>query len=253
MPETGVSTSLLDSKDLSQYLLNSRKEIRQLLSMLIDRRVLLTVHLPDGGSFVTALLAVFDKDRRAVFDRSQSTDINQLLTTVPDVMFSAALDGVRIQFQMHDIRNVRFEDSLAFWAPIPDQVLRLQRREFYRLAVPIAHPLPCTISHPAFAERMLRVRVLTISGGGVGLVAPLKTGDFSVGQIIQRCEIELPESGILRIQLEVRNLSKVRTAAGVEYLRIGCRFNEPSEPDITQVQRYIFKVERDRRARELGR
>ena len=50
----------------------------------------------------------------------------------------------------------------------------------------------------------------------------------------------------------VRNLFEVTTRSGSHFARIGCEFVGLPAPRLTMVQRYITRVERERKARMTG-
>lgn len=58
--------------------------------------------------------------------------------------------------------------------------------------------------------------------------------------------------GILIATLQVRSVFEVTLRTGAQVTRAGCQFLNLPGPMLTLVQRYIIKVERERKARETG-
>ena len=57
---------------------------------------------------------------------------------------------------------------------------------------------------------------------------------------------------LLVVTLTVRNQFDVTTRSGSRYVRVGCEFANMSAAKLTVVQRYITRVERERKARLNG-
>jgi c-di-GMP-binding flagellar brake protein YcgR len=101
--------------------------------------------------------------------------------------------------------------------------------------------------------RAIDVSLLDISGGGVGLMAPLDVaGLLEKGQMLEDCKIMLPNEGLLVVTLCVRNLFDVTTRGGARYVRVGCEFIGLPAARLSAVQRYIIQSERERKARLDG-
>jgi c-di-GMP-binding flagellar brake protein YcgR len=133
-------------------------------------------------------------------------------------------------------------------------LLRLQRREFYRLTTPIARPLKCRMPLPLVGgdEHLHEATVFDISGGGIGISAPPEDVPFATQQQVQNCRIELPEVGIVTCTVKVCSVFEITLKSGARVKRAGCEFVKLPGPMATLIQRYIIKVERERKARESG-
>jgi len=95
-------------------------------------------------------------------------------------------------------------------------------------------------------------QVFDISGGGLGLVAPPEGVPFAATMQLPNCRIELPEVGFVSCTLAVRGIFNVTLKSGAHARHAGCGFVNIPGPMLTLVHRYIIKVERERKAREMG-
>ena len=62
----------------------------------------------------------------------------------------------------------------------------------------------------------------------------------------------LPEEGLLTVDLLIRNKFDVSTRTGYHFVRIGCEYIDISAQKRGMVQRYIIRIERERKARLSG-
>src|SRR5690606_15503062 len=124
---------LLDDEEHSPFALHDPQQIGQVLRGLAEARAQIATRLvPGGHACPTALLEVRD-DRTLVLDGNRDEAMNQRMAAATRVVCSAQLDLVPIRFRLSTPRRTLHEDYVAFTAPWPAALLRLQRRESYRL------------------------------------------------------------------------------------------------------------------------
>ena len=251
-----VSFELEQSDVFSQYMLESRTEILFVLRSMIKKNCLTTVYFDQGRNFfLTGLIEVDERKNRIILDRGSDEVINQRALQVPRLLCTANLDKVKIQFRLDGLQSASHNGRPAFSAKVPETLLRLQRREYFRLETPQANPILCQIKLRRGDEAPIEMNLslLDISGGGVGLMAPTTTEAlFSVGTTIAAARLDIPEEGVIQVDLAVRNTFHITMRNGNQHLRIGCEFINLPGNRLTMIQRYITRVERERKARLSG-
>lgn len=247
----------LDNGDIyAKYMLYSRAEILFVMRSLLKKTCMTTVYFDSGRSFfLTALLDIDDRSGALFFDVGSDQTVNARALKAEKLLCTALLDKVKIQFSLNGLQNAQHGGRLAFRAQLPSAILRLQRREYFRLDTPQGNPIVCQTKIPreGGSELALNLTLLDISGGGVGLMAPIDMETtIVVGMILPNCRMELPEEGVLQISLTVRNQFRVTARNGNQYLRLGCEFIDLPGNRLTMIQRYITRIERERKARLSG-
>lgn len=246
----------LDQQNLSEYLLYSRSEILFVLRSAMQKKCMLTAYFDGGRSFfLTSLLAISDDGNWLYFDVSNDAAINKAALAATKVMFTTMVDRVKVQFSVAGLQEVPAGSRKAFACQLPETLLRLQRREHFRLSTPIATPVKCDLlaAKPDGSAIMLALNLLDISGGGVGMMVPDEHAPLlQVGNTYAGCKINLPEEGMITTGLCVRNAFPVTTKTGNHYIRVGCEFVDLPGTSLNAVQRYIIRIERERKAREAG-
>ncbi len=240
--------------EYDRYMLRSRAEVFAVLRGLYERVSQITVFFNEGRDMLITTLAAVEDDH-VVLDYGPSSEMNRKALDADKHFCVTTLDKVRVQFILHRFEKIEFGGRPAFRAAPPKELLRLQRREFYRLVTPILRPLRCqmTIPPPDPQAEPYRhtAQVFDISGGGVGIGAPPETVPFAI-DLHCPFRIELPEVGVVEGKLRVRNLFEIVLKSGARVRRAGCEFVNLPGPMLTLIQRYIIKVERERKARESG-
>ena len=251
-PESSLAPRQDDgAADESAYLLRSRIDIAAVLRDIVRTRGLAHVHFGAGpDTLLTAFLAADARKGEIVFDCSGSERLNRELLRAAKLDFVSSHDRVKVSFTTGPARLVEHEGKPAFAVCMPDAMLRLQRREAYRVAMPVARPVRCVI--PLERDGVaceVETRVHDISQGGVALIVQPGELPREVGARYPGCRIALPDGGNLVVTLESVDQHDVTLRDGRTMLRVGCRFVRPSPTAAALVQRYIMKLERDRRAR----
>lgn len=249
------TTQLEDTKgDYSKYLLYSRTEIRFLIRSIIQKGALITLHFDHGRAFIlTALIAISDDGDWIYLDYGGSEEMNQRALQADKLIAATMLDKVKIQFSLAGLQQTQASGRPVFAARLPETVLRLQRREFFRLSTPIANPLKCrtTLKIDGEGSRDVELSLLDISGGGVGLMLPNNLQEkVPIGTLLPNCHIALPDEGAIHTTLCVRNTFSSSNRAGQPFLRMGCEFVDLPGTALTLIQRYITRIERERKARD---
>lgn len=255
IPNETLKFELLQADDYSQYLLRQPLEIRQVLHSLISRRAMVTAYLEGSDhSFLTTALGLSPDDAFLMLDASNDERMNQLAEAAEHLICVTQLDSVKIQFPVSHLQRRPFQGHMALRAAVPDILLRLQRREYYRLVTPSSHALNCTvpIAGPEGLVTSYMARVVDISCGGVAVIVPPAGVPFEPEMEFPDCQIVLPDAGPVHATLKVRNLFRLTNRQGIIMLRAGCQFLGLPESMNTLINRYILKVERGRGLRQRG-
>lgn len=239
-----------------KYLLRSRTEILFVLRAVQQKGSLITVYFNEGRSFLLTSLIDIDADRGTLsFDMGSDEEMNNRALRADFFVFTTSLDKVKVQFGVRRLERITHKGTPAFRSALPETLLRLQRREYYRLSTPIATPVRCRllIPRPDAPPLPQELPLLDISGGGIGLmVDPDHRDDFLPDTTFRDCRIDLPEEGVLVCNLIVRNAFEATTKTGHPHLRVGCEFDNLPGTRLSMVQRYITRIERERKARMAG-
>jgi c-di-GMP-binding flagellar brake protein YcgR len=253
IPET--PTAELDD---SRYRVHSRVEVASVLRAIMNAGALITAYFGHGKDFVvTAILGVDAEHGRVVVDSGSNAQVNERLLRDQQLTLVSTQDGVKVEFHVEHVEATTFEGRMAFQIPFPDSLLKLQRREYYRLLAPLLHPLKCQIplavpggaNAVAGNNRVVETTVADISLGGVSLMGEHLGLKLEVGQLFEGCRIVLPEVGTITAKLAVRNSFPVTLKNGTVTRRTGCAFVDLPPSQEAVIQRYINKLERERRTK----
>lgn len=141
--EASAQLELEQGDIYSKYLLYSKTEILFVLRAVLQKGSLITVYFDHGQSFLlTSLIAVDAERGHLVFDLGSDDEMNARAFKSERLLFTTSLDKVKVQFSLKRLEQTQHDGRAAFRSIIPETVLRLQRREYYRLATPHRQPDP---------------------------------------------------------------------------------------------------------------
>lgn len=246
--ESGVARPISEAEDIGPFRLTSAGEVGFVLRSLAQRNDFVSIYFNSGRDMLlTRILDVDIKARTFVFDLSGHSQSNAALTKADKAVFVATPDGVKIQFSTTEIRQVDHEGRPAFCAPFPPDLIKLQRRDFFRLPTPISNPYYCRL--PIGDGDLVRLDVLDISLGGVCVrFSESQVGKIEIGLKFPQVEFDFGPGGGMRINVEVRNRRAAVNRQGQTQYMVGLRFLGLSRSQEASLQRLISQLERERKA-----
>ena len=241
-------------EDWHDYEVGSRREIVALLRQIGEHHQLIRMLIRgEADVCVTTILAVDEDSNTIVLDRSIDQAQNLRIVSAPRVKCETTLDKIRILFGAVNLAPTTWRGEPALRADIPPTLIRLQRREYYRMPTPVTNPVRTLIPVPFETGGGMGVFALhDISVGGVALLDSKLQLGTTVGRVIEGCRIELPEIGPIATALEIRNSLDLTLLNHKTTRRLGCQFVDISRGGLAAVQRYITKLERERNAKLAG-
>ena len=243
-------------EDLGPYQVYSRREIIALLRNISDSNQLVRMIINGGTeAVVTSILRVDEASNLVVIDVAPNQLQNQRILQSDNISFETLLEHIRILFFVTQVQSCMFENLPAFCFTIPPSLIRLQRREYYRVLTPVTNPVRCTITIPHEVDETsttVVVALQNVSGGGIAVLDEKKLLDPTIGRIYKDCRIDLPGGSIVVATLQIRNVQDVTLPNGKAIRRLGCLFVDLPKAMMGAVQRYITKLEREQNAKTTG-
>lgn len=232
----------------------SRKEILSLLRNIGEKNQLIRMLIQgEADVCVTSILDVDDQSNTIILDCSIDKAQNMRVLASKRISFETTLDKIRILFGAPKIEATTFEGNPAFKIVVPPSLIRLQRREYYRMATPVSNPVRAVIVlPPELGGGSHPFPLADISCGGIAVLDNKLTLGEAIGLKFAGCRIDLPEIGMVTTTLQIRNALDMTLLNNKSNRRLGCEFIDISRGNLAMVQKYITKLERERNARIAG-
>lgn len=249
-----MPTTALQEDD--PFLLTSDLEIRSALRSIHRNASLMRMYMrgnPDQ-SIMTAILALDDATQRIIVDCSPDPELNARLVNAPAVIFDTQVNHVNIHFSADNLENCTYDGLPAISVPYPEALRRLQRREFYRVEVPVGEPASCTIPvvQPGKPPQRAVVKMKDISLGGLALLDHDSVLPHTSGVTHRDVRLTLPEVGEAKVDLSVVRVHTHVLPNKKEIVELACKFVELPNATTMLVQSYIGRLERRLNAKRRG-
>ena len=256
--------------ELSKYAVRGRNEVASILGALRKSGAAVMAYIGNIGEdfILTSVVAVVPEKNLVLLDIGSNAEANQRALSASRIVCVTELDGVRIQMSVEALHRAQFEGHDVFGMSIPESLLRLQRRESYRVSTPRGDPPLCIIGDARALGVPDEMDIVDISCGGIALALPPGAVEIGTGVRFGRCRIALRELGKdtsfgalygsthslghaegveVITDLLVRGTFDIRFPNGSVHRRVGCEFIGMRERERALTQRYVNKAERERR------
>lgn len=240
-----------ESPDLESCMLYSRAEILAILQRLAEQRTLVTVYTDGDSEFAVSMVLQVDPDFDVIdFDMPADAQASARLLASRELVFVIFLENIKVQFRADVAKAVVVQESPAFRVRLPTQLLRLQRREYFRVRTPANARPTCLVPKSDGATEYESVHLTNISVGGLAAMTYPSQFELPVGRLVHNCYLDLPGIGAIRIAFRVVNIYD----ADPEHpsRRFGCEFVDLSSQARMMIQRYVNRMEAEQRKAALG-
>jgi len=224
-------------------------QILQILNALKDEENDLKVSFNNGeDDYVTRIIHIAADHQHLYLDITIDEDFNKRMIASPELLVHKD-NGIRIKWKASKHSVAKMSDGYALKMEMPTALVRLQRRELFRLKPPMASPIPCEIPVPdrENPEEMqnMQYHLADVSLGGIGLIIQNNLHpSIQVGATFEGCKINFPNLGQAQLNLEVKNVIELSKDTSEEKYRVGLEFKKPSRSSEGLIQKYTFDLER---------
>jgi c-di-GMP-binding flagellar brake protein YcgR len=235
-----------DSPALEQFNVYARVEIIAVLRQILEEGVLITAYCEGSADFaVTAMLGLKPEFEEVVFDNASDPAAQRRLMAADSLTFVCFLAQVKVQFRTRPAEATTFEGKPAFRVRLPDALLRLQRREAFRVRTPLTKPAHCLVPYSEDGKQYEKLRMLDVSVGGMGLLTYPEKFDLTIGEIVDSCFLELPGIGSIAAGIRVQHVEGLPRDERAR--RVGCEFVNLAPQSRLMLQRYVNLLDAESR------
>lgn len=242
----------------SDYLVRNSKLVFGHLTDLVKKKCIISAHFGEHNqSFLTTIIDLDQKANLLTLDVAPTELLNKQLLNSPKVLFRTEYEGIKVSFRGKSIKKSQSDGHPVFAMPIPDAIFWMQRRQFYRIKVPLSHinsvcqieftpPVDANAGDSAEPTKLKGVfRLVDLSISGFAFLNPDPQFDkfLNPEDKIEGCMLYLNDGGQAKVSFEIKEITKVRATMTATQLRVGCRFTDIPPAFETNIQRYMQDIE----------
>lgn len=241
----------------SPFLISSPEQIIYYLSILFKHKCLLTVYFGDkDDSFITTILDIYIKDNLLAFYHSPKKESIEQLLNSPVITFKTRCFGVEVIFEAMRLDKINYHGLPAFAVPIPESMLWMERRAFYRVKLPAAKSSYCQLTLKDQEPINYKLYDISIIGFSM-LVASQKVPDLSkesdpmvLYTSFEQCKLMLADVEADTVSFEIRSKYIINPETSKRMEKIGCQFTQITPAFQSAIQRYMQQIERESQKRK---
>ena len=212
--------------------------VTRLLERLARRYTPLSVKVSGHEELYTSCIVGVDGSY-VLMDELLPTGGHQLLLAERRLEVEGKLDGIDIQFTT-TLKRVDDQDNvLTYCMNLPARLEYRQRRQAYRVHIPMTRKLSVIIENPD--DTAVEGLLYDLSHGGAGIIFPAGKIIVEPGQL-RECAIELPDDAWLYCAVELRYAKETSSR---DRQHIGARFSQISPAQAQLVGTCINELERE--------
>ena len=204
--------------DDTDYTVDKPDRIAGILKDLDHKLTLVSVRLEADGPLYTSALVRLDSGARELFlDELNPSRAHQQVAAGMSLRVFAALRGVAVRFTTTVARIEQEQGGALYACPYPDTLQYLQRRETFRVHIPMAQRPQIELRAPSWNDPVV-AELVDLSGQGMCIELPTTILDtLEIGTTLAFANLLLPDVSE-RLSGDMRLANRRRSARdGYEY------------------------------------
>lgn len=230
----------------SAFLIHSPEKIISKLSILLKNKCLLTVCFGDNDdSFITTILDIYTENNYLIFYHGPKEDAIEQLLNSPKITFRTEYLGVKVAFDAIKLAKIQHQGVPIFVIPIPESILWIEARYFYRIKSPGSKFSYCQLTLKNKDSINLKLYDISLIGFSV-----LNTSNEISALMIpdthfEQCQLILADAGEDTVSFTVRRRKHITHSENLNRMeKIGCKFTRITPEFKKAIQRYMQQIER---------
>ncbi|VAW95560.1 hypothetical protein MNBD_GAMMA23-1128 [hydrothermal vent metagenome] len=224
--------------DVEKYFLHSKGEIVQKLRLLGKGKSAINGYFNHGNDFfLTSVIDVLRDKNILVLDITPDAELNKKIIDADNIIFKAKHLGISAQFKAASIQTAKFKGQQLFACAIPDDLLWVQRREHFRVHIPLSNNAVFQIK--TAQGDISEYPIIDVSGGGIAIADKSFALKVEADDEFNNVSLLFNDELSCTTDLIVQNTLPLYFDKPSAGQRIGCRFNALLTDFSADLQRYI--------------
>jgi len=236
-----------ETRDSGEENVTSRSLIVATLHQLKTEHELLCVRVPGCADTASSAILCVKEDQDCYYlDELNLPATHKAFLKKRKAVINCRLQGMEVRLPCHLVKASSDGGIALYKISIPNRMIRVQRREHFRLKLNSGLMVPVTV--PRLEGDQATGEAFDLSTGGVGAFIHTKNIP-SRGQVLTEVSIALPQSPSFKTNIEIRF---ARVDDIHHTLRIGGRFVDLNRNQERVIEHFLAEQQRKRRRHGPG-
>ena len=234
----------------SSFAIRNLDQIINHLTLLQKSKCLLSVICKENNAtFLTTIIDIDKKNKSLLLDYGPKEYLNRPIIDGQKTQFVCTYNGIKVAFHGSSFKKVEHEGEPAFLMPLPESILWMQRREYYRVRSPISKTSYCQLTLPDQEPINVQLYDLSISGFSVVVESEAMRNFLMSGEPVTNSKLILEGIGEGIVSFEAKSEYVLNPEKINRIEKIGCMFTLITPSFQTMIQQYMQQIERENKLR----
>ena len=234
----------MDAHDYDRFRVDDGADVLALLRQSAVGRALCSVRAAGRHESYLSPLRAIGEDGEPVFDAPRAPVIERALSPGSVAAVDLRLQDIRVSFEARVERIGPSDGKPTLRLGRPEDVVRTQRRETFRVRIPTGLAVLLTIDPDIRVLTDVPMHDLCLQGGS--LTATRVRERFEAGAQFDRARLSLPDGSQWPLSLRIVHAGVVRRVGEFFEMRVGVQFMHPPAGFEIAVGQLVGDIARDR-------
>ena len=244
--------------DIAKYLVRSPKQVLTYLKLLSAERCLISAAFGENekDTFLTAIMDINGKNKTVIIDCGPKEYLNKKLLGSTIIKCATEYKGIKVQFEGRKVKKSGNPDRPSFTIAIPDSIFWIERRQFYRIKLPLSKNSYCAVTfidQETEQTTTLNLKLHDLSATGFAFLNDVTelSNQLVPSAAFENCNLVLDEEEIHDISFEVRHKTALNPSRPDKTESVGCQIINCSPRVESTILRYMQNIERELKQKEI--
>lgn len=238
----------------SDYLVRNPRLIAEHLTDIVKKKCIISAEFDENkAAFLTAIVELDRKNNILKLDCGPTELLTNQLLNSAKVLFRTEMDGIKVSFGGKGIKKSKSNDHTVLEMPLPSTIFWMQRRQFYRVKIPLSHVGSfCEMTYRTehadggIDTQSARFRLSDISICGFSFLnSDVEfNSHFDPNKSVIQCTLYLHEAGHSSTDFIIKDVADIKASATTTQQRIGGLFTGLTPAFESSILRYMQNIER---------
>lgn len=232
--------------DFSSFSIQNPKQIISHLALVLKNNSLIRARFGvNNESYLTTLIGINEKNNVVILDYGPKEYLNRQILNADKVTFETEYKGIKVSFTGSALKKITYEDDQAFIMPIPKVLFWMERREYYRVKMPLSRPSYCQVILKDSEPVNIKLHGISLSGFSVLDDHKEIFNQMISGASFKQCKLILPDTHEEVISFDIRYSHIINPDKAQQLQKMGCMFTQLTHSAEDVIQRYMQRIQRE--------
>lgn len=238
----------------SDYLVRNPRLIAEHLTDIVKKKCIISAEFDENkAAFLTAIVELDRKNNILKLDCGPTELLTNQLLNSAKVLFRTEMDGIKVSFGGKGIKKSKSNDHTVLEMPFPSTLFWMQRRQFYRVKIPLSHvgsfcEMTFRTEHAdgSVETQSARLQLSDIGIGGFSFLNPdiELNSHFETNKVVTHCNLYLHEAAHSTTGFIIKYVTNTKANPTATQQRIGGLFTGLTPAFESSILRYMQNIER---------